>query len=241
MNKKLVLLPISALMLSGCSMLNNIPVVSKIKTIAGALIGNVLGGSSTTTTAQQGGNNTTTQQGGGGGNTTTQQSGGASTFDLTAGTHTAVIDIATNYADYKEAFAGYVTADSGVLDGTLAGLSVKTQHCFIGSYSGVGYIMMQNQKSGTSWNAIAFMASATSLGSISKVEILTGSSASPSAEYTITFSNSPITSAQTEGTKLTPGAAQSGSATGSGAYFAISATNTEKNGQIAKLTVTYTI
>jgi len=59
MKKKIVLIPLFALSLSGCSLLNNIPVVSKLKTIAGALIGNVLGGGSTSTAQDTTNNNNT--------------------------------------------------------------------------------------------------------------------------------------------------------------------------------------
>ena len=168
---------------------------------------------------------------------------GDSTFNFTPGTHTTVIDFVHNYSDYKNNFAGYVTADSGLIDGTLGGLAINSVHCFVSNFEGSGYVMMQNNKKQTDWtgtHGVAFFASTASLGNITEISFTPGSSASTSAVYNIAILSAPVTAegGSSAGTNFT---GTGGKVTGSGSYFCITSTDAKRNGQIGSLTVTYTI
>ena len=151
------------------------------------------------------------------------------------------LDFVTDYGSIKSAFP-YVSDGETVNDVTINGLDFVSAGCFVDSYEGVGYFMMK-----TKWDtpAPAFIASAQSLGKITKVEFVTGASASNTATYKITLSKTPITAADTEGAvTVAQGTEYSATATeedGYG-YFAISSCNyaNKKNGQLASLKVTFT-
>lgn len=232
----LVLFPVlAALLLAGCTSTPK----KKKKTSSGAQTSQKT--SSGKTTSGGGATSKTTSQGGG--TSATPTPSGDSTFNLTPGTHTTVIDFVTNYSQYKSDFAGYVEASTGLVTGSLGGLAVNSVHCFVSSYSGSGYLMMQNNKSQTDWTSthgVAFFGNTASLGSISEISFTPGSSASTAAVYNVAILDSAVTAegGSSAGTSFT---GSGGKVTGSGGFFCITATNAAKNGQIGTLTVTYTI
>ena len=176
--------------------------------------------------------------------TSQEQSG---RFDLRPGAHSVSFDITTEYAELKEAFAPFVTVDTGMFTGDLDGMPIVAVDCYMSSYSGNGYIMMQNQKNGEDWtaqNGLAFFASAMSLGSITKLQIASRDGASTAQKYDITLSKTPIEEAQTNGEEVafsTDLAGVTASAEDGFGYFSISSKVANKNGQIAKLLIEYVI
>ena len=227
MKKGLILLPLAAFMLSSCMLMP---------------------GKSSSSSGGGGGGG----QGGGGEDTGDTEGGGgdveAKDFDLSSGTHTAVLNFKDNPDNYKDVFP-FVDKDTGPFERTVGGLDFGFVSCFVGSYNGAGYLMMQNNKSGTSWsqdNGNAYFASKQSLGAITSIAFTCGANASTAQSYVVSLGKEPFSSAQSSGVKTvshpgtqsTPITAQ---ASDGYSYFAISTKDGAKNGQIATLTVTYTI
>ena len=145
-------------------------------------------------------------------------------------------DFANEYDSLKTDMPYVENAD--VLDGTMNGLAFKLSAAFVSSYSNVGYLMLGSKK----YTTAAFIASAESLGKITKIEFTTGASASNKATYNVTFSETPITEAVSDGAEtiaqntskeFTP------SDDKNYGYFAITSANTGANGQLATLTITF--
>lgn len=165
------------------------------------------------------------------------------------GEYTITLDFVTDYEALDN--EQYVAQDTGLFEDNFGGqLAFTSMGCFVGSYSGSGYVMMQNQKSGTDWTTgrggLAFFANTENFGSITRIEMSTGVNGATTT-YDITLSKTPITSAQTGGTEvagvnkqIVVGEVTASEDDGYG-YFAISTKNKAKNGQVGKLVIEYTI
>ena len=172
----------------------------------------------------------------------------AADFVFTSGEHTATLDFKNSSDNYKKDFP-YVEKDTGKFTGTTGGLDFTAVSCFVSAYSGEGYMMMQNKKNNESWsetNGNAFFASAKSLGAITSISFVCGTSASTAQSYVITLSKTPIDSAQSTSENIIghPGNASkpvTASVSDGYSYFAISTKDGGRNGQIGTLTITYTI
>lgn len=241
MKKGLFLLPLLAgFVLAGCEF-----------TIGGKTF--QIGGNKENNTQQNGNGNGTGTGTGTGGNTNTggNDSTGGNTSGgntdgggtITGGDETDAnglnIDFVSSFADYKQAFP-FVDASTGVYEVELDGVSFEGLQCFVGSYSGSGYLMMKNKDMG---GECAYLSSRSPFAkAITKVEIVTGSNASGKAAYSVVLDNKPITSASGAVTKTGSGAGTTITATADASkgykYFGIYTTNASVNGQLAKLVVT---
>ena len=226
MKKSLILLPLTALFLSGCMLLPG------KKT------------SSSSSSQSGGGDEPTVDPGGGGGG---DDPSGVD-FVMTSGNHTGVLDFKNSSEKYKNDFP-FVTKETGQITGTTGGLAYTSVDCFVGKYGDEGYLMMQNKKDSDSWSSVngnAFFANTESLGAITAIEFVCGTKASTAQSYIITLSKTPISEAQATGSNTIghPGnAGKPVTATvddGYG-YFAISSKDGTRNGQVGTLKVTYTI
>ena len=231
MKKSLILLPLAAIMLSGCLPLPG-----------GETSGTSAGGSGASATSQ------------------TSTSGGSATFtpaptvapatlpttheasfDVTPGNHIVTLDFTTDYETYKSAFPR-VEATTGLIGMHLAGMATMTNNCFVGSYNNVGYLMMKNKDDYATNNGAAFIGNCASLGAITHIEFTAGSSASTSQKYDITLSKELVKEPGTSGTEIShpSGSVDATVADGYG-YFRITTKDTSKNGQTGKLIISYTI
>lgn len=259
MKKGLLLLPlVGGMMLSGCD-LSNLQLTDLIDPLhiiwkkdkeedqggnqnqGNNNQGNTTGGNTTggnTTGGNTTGGNTTggDDSGTGGGNTT---GGGTEVSGDPVNVNGLNLDFATNFATYKQAFP-FVDANTGTYQVTLDGVTFEGLQCFVGSYSGAGYLMMKNKDMG---GQCAYLTQATPFQkSITKVEIVTGSSASGKSEYAVVLDNKPITSASGAVTQNGVGAGKTITATADASagykYFAVYSTNVEVNSQLASIVVT---
>ena len=149
---------------------------------------------------------------------------------------TMTFDFVNDFDQYKEGFP-YVKADTGVYDGSLGDISIKGRGCFVSSYSGAGYLMMKN-KDGFAANGLAFIANSSTFGTIKQIKFSTPSSASSKATYYVAIGDTAYTDSVSTGTEY-KGQGQSFTVTGSGNYFCISSNNSEVNGQLATIEITY--
>lgn len=233
MKKGLILLPLAAFMLSSCMLMPG----KKTDSSSGGGGG---GGSQSSDTGGEGGGG---GGGGGGGDVESVD------FDFTSGTHTAVLNFVTDYSNYKDDWP-FVDISTGIFDSSMAGMAFTANGSFPDAYSGSGYLMMRNKdKNNNSWsdaNGNAFIATATSLGAITSISFTCGANASSSQSYVVSLSKTPIDTPQASGVKTVahPGT-QSTPITATVAdgysYFAITTKDGGRNGQIATLSVTYTI
>ena len=251
MKKSLLILPLAALLLAGCNLLPSSGGGSKKKKSTSgepAPSGEVSNSDQSGQTTTGGGQTTT----GGGQTTTAGPTVGPVTPDyptehdasfaanMTAGEHTVTYNFGTDYADYKNDFP-YVAEDTGKVGLTLGGMAVVSNGCFVGSYNSVGYLMMKNKDNYATNNGLAFIGNCVALGTISKVEITRGDSASTAQRYCVSFSSSFDDSPVTTGTTLEgTGDSATNSAAGM-TFFKVTTTDNSKNGQIKILTVTYTV
>ncbi len=154
-------------------------------------------------------------------------------------------DFVNDSASLKENMP-YVSNATDVLDGNMGGLNFKVAGCYVGLYSGTGYLSLKSKtvtKTGEEWDGgLAFIASADSLGKITKIEITIGSGASDNGMYAVTFSETPITAGvDTDAVNLKKSATKEFTPADdkSYGYFAITSTSTKYNGQIGKITITF--
>lgn len=227
MKKSLILLPLTALFLSGCMLLPG------KKT------------SSSSSSPSSGSSDQPSVDPGSGGGGESQ----AVDFDLTPGTHTAIIDFANNADAYS--YPKAEGSDTEAREGDNAGITWNYFHTYKSGFEGETWLHLRNAKSAsdpTNWyeTGFAWFGNATNLGSITSIEATVRSSASTKLSYYLTVGSSEFTSAQQTGVMFT--SAQKGVYTGSGnGYFAISTyqngitADNAKNGQITLLKVTYTI
>lgn len=244
MKKRLLCLPLVAAMLGGCTVLGFD--LSKLDVLHLLPGNNQTGGGNNTTGGNTTGGNTTggNTTGGNttGGNTTgggTTTGGGENTGGETVDANGLSLDFSTNFADLKSAFP-YVDASTGTYEFELGGVQFQGLQCFVGSYSGVGYLMMKNKDMG---GECAYITQVTPFEkAITKVEIVTGASASAKSAYTIVIDDAPINSATGDVTKSGTGAGTTITATADASkgykYFAVYTTDASVNGQLAKVTVT---
>lgn len=247
MKKSLILIPLAALVLAGCTIGGSKSSGKKKKS------------TSVTDTAQTSGSKTNTNtsgggsSGGGGGGTTVTPGPSLPTEhdasfapNMTPGEHVITFDFDANYTTYKAAFP-YVAIDTGLIGIHLDGMAIMSLDCFASSGydGGPNYLMMRNKtKSGEDWagpNGAAFIGNCVALGTISKVEITRGASASASQRYYVTFGSSLDTAPASSGTEL-EGTGDSATNTTSGmTFFKVTTKDKTKNGQIQNLKVTYTV
>ena len=256
MKKSLLILPLAAMLLAGCNLISGGSSGGKKKKSSSsepAPSGEVSNSDQSGQTTTGGGQTTT----GGGQTTTAGPTVGPVTPDLpteheasfapnmTAGEHTVTFDFNANYTAYKEAFP-YVAIDTGLIGIHLDGMAIMSVDCFAsqGYQGGANYLMMRNKKDSDDWasaNGAAFIGNCVALGTISKVSITRGASASTAQRYYVTFSNSLDTAPATTGTELEgTGDEATNTATGM-TFFKITTKDKTKNGQIQSLTVTYTV
>lgn len=232
MKKSLILLPLVALVLAGCT--------------TGGSKGKKKKSSSESTSQKSSGS-------GSGPTVAPTSSGGGGTsravdFDLTPGTHTAVVDFEYNWEAYS--YPRCEATDTEPKEQANAGITWNYFHTYRGSYEEAYWLHMRNKGSSDSddsWykNGWAWFGNTTDLGSIESIEVVVRSGASASLKYDLSVGTSAFTTAQTGGTQFD--SSGKGSYTGSGkGFFAISNKPMDnlskiKNGQIALLTVKYTI
>ncbi len=217
MKKSLILLPLFALVLTGCT----------------------LGGSS-----KKGGggkkSSTTSEEGGGG------EESGAVDFDLTKGSHTAVLDFSVEDTGYS--YPRAEADDTSAKDGNFGGMSWKIFHTYRGTYTdeetGPAYWLMMKDKDDWDKTSNAWFGNTKSLGSIESIEVVVRKGASAKKIYDLSVGDSAFDSAQSGGTAFDVDTKGTYSGSGKG-FFAISTKkDTGKykyNGQISKITVKYTI
>lgn len=227
MRKSLILLPLAALVLSGCMLMPG-----KKDTSSGSGSGS---GSNT-------GSVVPTGDTGGGGNVPTDLPTSHDSSFPTSGT--LEIDFIADGPSYKDSFP-YVENDTPTSGGHLGGMAIMSNGCYVGSYSGKGFMMMKNKD--RSSMGCAFIGNCVSLGVITKVEIVapdSGVSVAGSQKYDITLSKEMTTTASTSGKEFsTPITNASVTATESDgySYFKISTKESSKNGHIGAIKVTYKI
>lgn len=240
MKKSLILLPLTAMLLSACALLPGGGGKKSSSSASGSASGS--GSNPSQSSGQSGGGG----GGGGGGDVdlpTAHQDSFAS--NMTAGEHTLTFDFNANYEDYKAEFP-YVTIDTGLIGIYLDGMAVMSNNCFAsaGYQGGANYLMMRNKKDSEKWadaNGSAFIGNCVALGTISKVELTRGDSASTEQKYYVTFSDSLDTNPASSGTELS-GTGDSATNSESGkTFFKITTKDKGKNGQIKLLKVTYTV
>ena len=216
MKKSLILLPLTAALLSGCFLM---PSKKTSKTSGSS------GGSGSTGTQP----------------TTSETPSGAEDFVLTSGTHTAILDFENDPDRYT--YPRAEETDTEAQDGNFGGLDWKIYHSYKGSYEGQYWLMMKN-KDNWDANGQAWFGNAVSLGSITSIEVVVRTGASSKLSYDLSVGSTMFTTAQTGGTEFAVGTKGTYSGSGSG-FFAISTkpvSGTNKyNGQIAQVKVTYTI
>lgn len=245
MKKSLILIPLAALVLAGCT-IGGSKGGSKKKKSSSVSDSAQVSGSKTNTNSSGGGGG-----GGGGGTTVTPGPSLPTEHDasfapnMTAGEHTVTFDFDANYTAYKAEFP-YVAIDTGLIGIHLDGMAVMSLDCFAsqGYNGGANYLMMRNKtSSGEDWagpNGAAFIGNCVALGTISSVTITRGASASTAQRYYVTFGSTLDTAPATAGTEL-EGTGDTATNTTSGAtFFKITTKDKTKNGQIQSLTVTYT-
>ena len=215
MKKSLILLALSAAVLSSC-----LPAKKK---------------SSSGSSGSSGSNTSGPTTSGGGGESS------AVDFVLTAGTHTAILDFENNPDGYT--YPRAEQADTEAKDGTFGGMDWKIYHSYKGSYEGQYWLMMKN-KDDWDANGQAWFGNAVSLGSITSIEVTVRTGASAKLSYDLSVGSSAFSSAQTGGTEFAVGTKGTYTGSGDG-YFAISTKpvsgSNKYNGQIAQVKVTYTI
>lgn len=232
MKKSLILIPLAALVLAGC-------------TIGGSKSGGKKKKSSSVSdSAQVSGSKTNTNTSGAGPSTPSTEpgpSGEAVDFDLTPGKHTAILDFEGEPDRYT--YPRAEETDTEGKEGEFGGMNWLIFHSYRGSYEGAYWLMMKDKDN---WDATstAWFANKDSLGSIESLEVVVRTGASAKKLYDLSVGNTAYTSAQTGGTEFSVNT--SGKYTGSGnGFFCVSTkkdSGTNKyNGQIAKITVTYTI
>ena len=220
MKKSLILLPLVALVLAGCT--------------TGGSKGKKKKSSSESTSQKTSGS--------GSGPTVSPGPGpaGKADFDLTPGRHTAILDFENYPDDYT-----YPRAEEGDTEGkagNFGGMNWLIFHSYKGSYEGQYWLMMKDKDN---WDATsnAWFANSDSLGSIESIEVAIRTGASAKKKYDLSVGNSAFTSAQTGGTEFDINSYGRYSGSGNG-YFCVSTkkdSGNAYNGQISKLTVTYTI
>ena len=221
MKKSLILLPLVALVLAGC-------------TTSGKGGGKKKKSSSEPASTSKTGPTTPTSSGGEGGE--------AVDFDLTPGRHTAILDFEGHPDDYT-----YPRAEEGDTEGKageFGGMHWLVFHSYKGSYEGQYWLMMKDKDN---WDATstAWFANSDDLGTIESIEVAIRDGASKYKKYDLSVGTSAFTSAQTGGTEFDVNSYGRYSGTDKKGFFCVSTkkdTGTNKyNGQISKLTVTYTI
>ena len=225
MKKSLILLPLAAAVLSGCMLLPG------KKTSSGSSSGGTSGSGSSGSTQP----------------TVEPTPSEAVDFVLSSGTHTAVLDFENNPDGYT--YPRAEQGDTQALAGEFGGLHWNIYHSYKGQYTdektGVTsyWLMMKNKDN---WDATsqAWFGNTDSLGSITSIEVTVRSGASTKLSYDLSVGSTAYTSAQTTGTEFAAGTKGTYSGSGKG-FFAVSTrpiSGTNKyNGQIARITVTYTI
>ena len=242
MKKSLILIPLAALVLAGCTIGGSKSSGKKKKSSSVSDSAQVSGSKQSGTSTSQGGG------GGGGGTTVTPGPSLPTEHDasfapnMTAGEHTITFDFDANYTTYKAAFP-YVSTDTGLVGLHLDGMAVMTNGCWAsqGYNGGANYLMMKNKDGYSDANGAAFIGNCVALGTISSVTITRGASASTAQRYYVTFGSSLDTTPATAGTEL-EGTGDTATNTTSGAtFFKVTTKDKTKNGQIQSLTVTYTV
>ena len=194
------------------------------------------------------GNDTTTDSSSSSSSTpSSSQSSSSSSTPVTPSELTSPLTLDfVNDFDNLKADMPYVSNATDVLDGNMGGLNFKVAGCYVGSYSGVGYLSLKSKtvtEDEKKWDGgLAFIASADSLGKITKIEITIGSGASDNGMYAVTFSETPITAGvDTDAVNIKKSATKEFTPADdkSYGYFAITSTSTKYNGQIGKLTITF--
>lgn len=224
MKKSLILLPLVALVLSGCT--------------TGGSKGKKKKSSSESTSQK------TSGSGSGSGPTVSPGPGpaGKADFDLTPGRHTAILDFENYPDDYQ-----YPRAEQGDTEGKpgeFGGMHWLVYHSYKGYYGDAYWLMMKDKDD---WDATstAWFANSDDLGTIESIEVAIRDGASKNKKYDLSVGTSAFTSAQTGGTEFDINSYGRYSGTDKKGFFCISTkkdTGTYKyNGQIGKLTVTYTI
>ena len=150
-------------------------------------------------------------------------------------------DFVNDYENLKAGFP-YVSDATTVNECTLGDLPIKSAGVFVSSYNSVGYLMLKSKSKDEYVGAPVFFASAVSLGKITQIEFTTGASASPKAQYKVTFSKTAIeapdtTDAETVANGTTKTFTPSDDE--SYGYFAITSASTSANGQLASLKITF--
>ena len=232
MKKSLILLPIAAMILSGCSLLP----AKKSKS------------SSSATNTQQSGSTKSS-----GSVTPVNPSSDTpvdwptaheSTFDTTPGEHTVTYDFNSEYTALKEAFP-YVTADMSAFHVYMKGMSTMVYHCWCNANSSPAYnylFMRNNNGFYDNKKVTAFIGNHVTLGAITKVEITCPDNSSASAKYDITLSKTVSEEPSTSGTELTKeGGSVTASVSDGYGFFKITQKDTTHNGQLSTLKITYTI
>lgn len=239
MKKSLILIPLAALVLAGCTIGGSKSSGKKKKSSSVSDSAQVSGSKASGTSASGGG--------GGGGTTTTPEPTLPTEHDasfapnMTAGEHTVTFDFDANYTTYKAEFP-YVSTDTGLVGLHLDGMAVMSNGCWAsqGYNGGANYLMMKNKDGYADANGAAFIGNCVALGTISSVTITRGASASTAQKYYVTFGSTLDTAPATAGTEL-EGTGDTATNTTSGAtFFKITTKDKTKNGQIQSLTVTYT-
>ena len=238
MKKGLILLPLAAIMLSGC-----LPMPG-----AG---GSSAESSSSSPAASTSGQKTTT------GTFTPAPTAAPAAFptahgagiDLSAGEHTISFDFNTDYEAAYEAF-GYVKIDTGLQGFLFKDMATMSYDCWANKGYNSGdpnYLMMRNtdSSSGTySQNELAYLGNCVTLGAITKVEISTPSGSSGNQSYAVALTKDLVKEPGASGTVALTGAG-SGSVTASASdgygFFRVTTTQKKYNGQLATLSITYVI
>lgn len=242
MKKSLILIPLAAMVLAGCTIGGSKSSGKKKKSSSVSDSAQVSGSKQSGTSTSQGGG------GGGGGTTVTPGPSLPTEHDasfapnMTAGEHVITFDFDANYTTYKAAFP-YVSADTGLVGIYLDGMAVMTNGCWAsqGYNGGANYLMMKNKDGFADANGASFIGNCVALGTISKVEITRGASASTAQRYYVTFGSSLDTAPASSGTEL-EGTGDSATNTTSGmTFFKVTTKDKTKNGQIQNLKVTYTV
>ncbi len=242
MKKSLILIPLAAMVLAGCTV--------------GKSSGKKKKSTSATDTAQTSGSKTNTNtsttggSGSGRGDTTVVPPGPSlpteheASFapNMTPGEHTITFDFDANYTTYKPAFP-YVSADTGLVGIYLDGMAIMTNGCWAsqGYNGGANYLMMKNKDGFADANGASFIGNCVALGTISKVEITRGASASTSQRYYVTFGSSLDTAPASSGTELEGTGDSATNATSGMTFFKVTTKDKAKNGQLQNLKVTYTV
>ena len=220
MKKSLILLPLVALVLAGC-------------TTSGKGGGKKKKSSSESTSQKSSSGGPTVPPG--------PTPAGKADFDLTPGRHTAILDFENYPDDYT-----YPRAEEGDTEGKageFGGMHWLVFHSYKGSYEGQYWLMMKDKDN---WDATsnAWFANSDDLGTIESIEVAIRTGASAKKKYDLSVGTSAFTSAQTDGTEFDINSYGRYSGTDKKGFFCVSTkkdSGNAYNGQISKLTVTYTI